>query len=108
MNIFLVLLRPDLHGFHQSAEKASETSMTTTPMVSLTRVASACAFATGRYQQGGGLHNGVTRVSGLTNAVIRYAETVATADTPALARYITNGDHIPALFEFKKCSQCLR
>ena len=47
-HILLVLLGNNIHRFHQRAKNASDTSITTTPMVSLTCVASACALALGR------------------------------------------------------------
>lgn len=92
-NIFLVLLRDQIYGFHQSAEKASETSMTTTPMVSLTGGQRLRIRIWPISQQGDGLHNGVTGVRTDQRAVIQYAGNGRYRHASP-ARYITNGDHI--------------
>jgi hypothetical protein len=47
-DILLMLLGNHITAFTSAPKNASDTSMTTTPIVSLTCVASACALALGR------------------------------------------------------------
>ncbi len=105
-NIF-ALLRIQIYGFHQSAEKASETSMTTTLMVSFHWWPALCAFAVfGRYPAGYARIT-ASRGVGPTNALL-LSTRKRSLQTHAPARRATSRMVIifTALFEFKNAHKC--